>query len=140
MSSLQDCPEKPNCVSSQASQASHFIPPIALQLDAQDQHAGKAALVRLRGILNTLPGATVIHESEHYLYTEFKSKLFGFIDDVEFLYQPGDPHIHVRSASRVGHSDLGVNQRRVETVRQLFHAPIRVETQSKTQRKNLPAQ
>ena len=52
-----------------------------------------------------------------YLYAEYSSALFGFVDDVEFYFPPETHIIHVRSASRLGHSDLGVNRKRIEAIR-----------------------
>ena len=65
-----------------------------------------------------MPGATVIEEKPNYLYAEFRTKLLGFVDDVEFLL--GDGVIHVRSASRLGRRDFGVNRRRIESLRKIL--------------------
>ena len=59
---------------------------------------------------------------ERYIHTEFTSAFFRFVDDVEFLLDDGTRTIHVRSASRVGYSDFGVNRRRVEELRSRFDA------------------
>ena len=68
-----------------------------------------------------MPGSRVITDKQDYLYVEFKSRIMGFVDDVEF-YFPEESIIHVRSASRMGYSDLGVNRKRIETIRQHFDA------------------
>ena len=60
---------------------------------------------------------TIIEETDNYLYAEFKSKLMGFVDDVEFYRDPAANVVHVRSASRLGKSDAGVNRQRVEEIR-----------------------
>jgi len=111
---LAPAPESPNAVSSQADDESHAIAPLAFDQSAQD------TMETLRKIVEGMPGATVISQSETYLYAEFRSQIFGFVDDVEFLVDPAENVIHVRSASRVGRSDLGVNRKRVEQIREAF--------------------
>ncbi len=103
----------PNGVSSQSANAAHFIEPL--------RGAGSAAenLARLKELLRRQPRATVIKETDRYLHAEFRSALFRFVDDVEFLIE--DEVIHVRSASRVGKSDLGVNRKRIESLRVRFN-------------------
>ena len=61
--------------------------------------------------------------TETYLHAEFKSAVFRFVDDVEFFADEGAGVIQVRSAARVGNSDLGVNRKRLETIRALGSAP-----------------
>ncbi len=111
---LAPCPESPNCVSSEAVDESRRIMPIAYTGEAA------AAMKRLHDIVAALPCATVVTQRPDYLHVEFRSRFFRFVDDVEFLLEPADSVIHVRSASRVGHSDLGVNGRRVEQIRERF--------------------
>jgi uncharacterized protein (DUF1499 family) len=103
------CPATPNCVSSQATDAAHKIAPLAYTGD------GTAALAKIKTAIAALPGSKIITESDNYIYAEFTSGLMGFVDDVEFSSQDGV--IQVRSASRLGESDLGVNAKRVEAVR-----------------------
>ena len=64
--------------------------------------------------------ARIVAAEERYIHAEFTSALFRFVDDVEFLLDSETKTIHVRSASRVGYSDLGVNRRRVEEIRSRF--------------------
>jgi uncharacterized protein (DUF1499 family) len=68
-------------------------------------------------VIQNLERTKVITETENYLHTEFTSKVMGFVDDVEFLLNDSTKVIHVRSASRLGESDLGVNRKRIETIR-----------------------
>ena len=75
-----------------------------------------ANIAQVKAALLTMPGAQIIREQDQYLYAEFTTRLMGFVDDVEFLEQDG--RTHVRSASRLGKSDLGVNRKRIETLRQ----------------------
>jgi uncharacterized protein (DUF1499 family) len=104
----------PNCVSSQAdpADAEHYVEPIAFRGSMSD----------LRRVVELMRGATVIEERPGYLYAEYRSPLFGFVDDVEFLVTEGV--LHVRSASRLGRRDFGVNRNRVEKLRRrLTKAP-----------------
>lgn len=105
---LQPCPESPNCVSSQAdpSDAQHYAPP--LDVPPAD------AAARIKQVMNGL-GATLVEERDGYLAFTVTSSIFKFVDDVEFLI--GEDGVHIRSASRVGHSDLGANRKRVEAIR-----------------------
>lgn len=112
---LPDCPPRPNCVSSTAADPERFVPPLRYLGEAT------AAMRRLADVVRREPGATVVTERPDYLHAEFASALFGFVDDVEFSAAGGE-RIDVRSASRLGYSDLGTNRRRVETVRAAFAA------------------
>lgn len=107
---LKDCGSKPNCVSSTATQASHHIDAIAVSADFElDQWVN--SLVDNHGyILQTIDG--------NYAHLQTKSALFGFVDDIEFLHR--GHLLDVRSGSRVGRSDLGVNRNRVEALRLLL--------------------
>jgi uncharacterized protein (DUF1499 family) len=107
---LAPCKRTPNCVSSQAdaSDAEHYIAPIALKGDA---------IAAVRKAVESMPGANVVRTEPGYLYAEFRSKLMGFVDDVEFLHDPAAGVVHVRSASRLGRRDFGVNRARVEKLR-----------------------
>jgi uncharacterized protein (DUF1499 family) len=113
---LADCPATPNCVSSQASDPGHAVEPIAFEGPADE------AFERLKDVVQALPRTRIISAADGYLYAECTSALFRFVDDVEFLVDAEAQVIHCRSASRVGHSDLGVNRRRIERVRQEFEA------------------
>jgi len=112
---LAECPAKPNCVSSQAVDEDHFLPPIPYQGEKE------AAVMHLKKILSAFERMTIRMESDNYLHIECKSAQMGFVDDLEF-YFPEEKQIQVRSASRIGYSDLGVNRKRVETLRALFAA------------------
>ncbi len=107
------CPNTPNCVSSQASAADkeHSVEPIAFVGE------GKAAIAKLKTLIEGSERTKIIEASDTYIYAEFASKLMGFVDDVEFYADDSAKVIHVRSASRLGQSDLGVNRKRVEEMR-----------------------
>jgi uncharacterized protein (DUF1499 family) len=110
---LKPCPASPNCVNSQLQENGHAIAPIAYEGSLAD------ARERLLLILRQTKRAKVVVSETDYIRAEFRSAIFRFVDDVEF-YFPEAPVIHVRSASRVGYSDLGVNRKRVEKIREQF--------------------
>jgi len=112
--SLKPCPSSPNCVSSLADDAPHRVPPLSWAGDLTH------AKTRLRQAVLAAGDATFVVEADTYWHREFRSRWFRFVDDVEFLFDVENKLIHVRSASRVGYSDLGVNRRRVEKIRALF--------------------
>jgi uncharacterized protein (DUF1499 family) len=64
-----------------------------------------------------LPRTRIVTDAEGYLHAECRSALLGFVDDLELHLRPADAQIAVRSASRLGYSDMGVNRRRVEALR-----------------------
>jgi uncharacterized protein (DUF1499 family) len=111
---LSSCPGSPNCVSSQAEDDAHRLAPLVFAGDPG------GAWARLRAVLDPWPRTRVVTATDMYLHAECTSRVFRFVDDVEFLLDRDAKLIHVRSASRIGHSDLGVNRRRVEAIRQAF--------------------
>jgi len=111
---LAPCPSSPNCVSTQAADAAHHIEPIAFD-DAPDR-----AVERLKNLIGADPRLKVITASGDYLHAEATSPIFRFVDDVEFFVDRQAKVIHFRSASRVGHSDLGANRARMERLRAAF--------------------
>lgn len=111
---LAACPATPNCVSSQAGDDAHRIAPLAYRGSAAE------AMDRLARVVAAQPGATIVTRREGYLYATFATPLMGFVDDVEFTADSARSAIDVRSASRLGYSDLGVNRKRIETVRAAF--------------------
>lgn len=73
-------------------------------------------------IVRAMPRTTVVTEEDLYLHVEFRSRVFGFVDDVEFGFDDGDALIHFRSASRTGYSDLGVNRKRMTAISEAYLA------------------
>lgn len=114
---LAACPNSPNCVSSQSpsSDETHFIQPLKYSSTTEK------ALADLKNVIESEDRTKIINESSDYLYAEFKSALMGYVDDVEFYLDSSTNTIHVRSASRLGQSDLGVNRKRIETIRTKFN-------------------
>lgn len=111
---LAACPNKPNCVSSQSDDPAHVVEPLSYEGPRE------AAIRRVRAILAADPRATIITEDADYLHAEYQATIF--VDDVEFHFPADAPRVDIRSASRVGHSDLGANRRRVEAIRVAFSA------------------
>jgi uncharacterized protein (DUF1499 family) len=84
---------------------------IALQGD------GKATIDKIAAVIEDLPGSHIAERRDDYLYAQFTTPLMRFVDDVEFWFDPAAGVVHVRSASRVGHKDFGVNRARIENIR-----------------------
>ena len=80
------------------------------------------AMEALVKIIEATPRTRIVSRSQDYIYAEYQSALMGFVDDVEFWFEPGAKTIQVRSASRLGYSDFGVNRARVEDIRRRFAA------------------
>ncbi|MBM0743359.1 DUF1499 domain-containing protein [Phormidium sp. CLA17] len=108
---LAACPASPNCVSSQGQDAEHQIEPLRYEGTPTE------AIAQLKKTIESLPRTQIIQTTDRYLYAEFTSALMGFVDDVEFYVNLSQPTIEVRSASRLGESDLGVNRQRIEAIR-----------------------
>ena len=111
---LRACPKSPNCVSSESDNASSRVEPLTFQGPPEKTWGDLKETIREMG-------GKIQEEHDGYLWATFTSRLFRFVDDVEFRMVSTDGTIHVRSGSRVGYSDLGVNRRRVEKVRTLFN-------------------
>lgn len=108
---LEPCPSSPNCVVSQDGDEKHAVEPIVYNGDRSDV---KEALLK---VLSVVPRTEVIEDNGDYIRTESTSRIFKFVDDAEFYFPKDENVIQVRSASRVGESDLGVNRRRIEQIR-----------------------
>jgi uncharacterized protein (DUF1499 family) len=111
---LRPCPGSPNCVCSQDVGRDSSIDPLTFT------GSSAKALDRLKNAVLAMPRTRLVDEGPGYLRFEFRSAVFRFTDDVEFLFDGDNPVIQVRSASRVGYSDLGVNRRRIEAIRLKF--------------------
>ena len=112
-----DCPDKPNCISSKSMISTHMLSPIkykGTKLEAKET---------LLKVLESMPRTRVSTNTENFLHVEFTSKIFRFVDDVEFYFDESEM-IHFRSASRVGQSDMGVNRDRMNEISRLFFEAI----------------
>ena len=103
---LAACPGTPNCVNSQSDDAQSKIEALPA-----------VSIAEIKSIVEGMERTTIVEETDNYLYAEFKSKLMGYVDDVEFYLDSNANAVQVRSASRLGKSDLGVNRKRVEEIR-----------------------
>ena len=108
---LSACPETPNCVLSQNPDSAHAIDSIPYR-----QSTSEARELLLK-VLSVVPRTTVIENSGNYIRVEFQTNLLGFVDDGEFYFPSNEKLIHMRSASRMGESDLNLNHRRIEQIR-----------------------
>jgi uncharacterized protein (DUF1499 family) len=113
---LSPCPASPNCVSSQGSDKEHTVEPFIYTASRQQ------ALANLRQIILHMKRTKIVYESGNYLHAEFTSAIFRFVDDVEFYFEENAKIIQVRSASRIGKSDFGVNRKRMESIRAAWNA------------------
>jgi uncharacterized protein (DUF1499 family) len=116
---LKRPPRTPNAVTSQldlwpdaAPRADLRIGPIALL-----SGGGPATIARIAQVIEDLPNARIVERRDDYLYAQFTSALLRFVDDVEFWFDPAAGVVQVRSASRVGRKDFGVNRARIEQIR-----------------------
>jgi uncharacterized protein (DUF1499 family) len=108
---LVDCPEKPNCVSTQATKPEHAIVPFTYS-----KPLGEAKQA-LKEEIAKISDATLVKEEGPYLHFEFRSRVLRFVDDVEFIFNEETKTLQFRSASRFGYSDWGVNRKRMEYIR-----------------------
>lgn len=105
------CPNSPNCVSSQAADNSHFIAPFKIITQSDE------AWTALKQALLSQPRTLITKESTQSLDAEATSFIFRFVDDIKIIFDRDKQLIHIRSASRIGYSDFGVNRQRVEQLR-----------------------
>ena len=112
---LPPCPDKPNCVSTLAKDA-HKIAPI------QYKSTPDAAMQHLLTVLRAMDRTTIVASDAQSIRAEFRTRIFRFVDDAQFVIDEASKTIHFRSASRLGYSDLGVNRKRMEEIRAAFAA------------------
>ncbi|QDV22061.1 DUF1499 domain-containing protein [Aureliella helgolandensis] len=104
---LASCPDKPNCVSSQATRAEQAMPPLHFSGDHPQ------ALEAVVTLLSSMPRVKLVERQANSLHFTFTSLVLRFVDDVEFAIAPDTQLLHFRSASRLGYSDLGANRKRM---------------------------
>jgi len=113
---LSPCPKSPNCVSSLSEDKAHHVEPLTYNSTLEE------AREKLISVINSMKRSEIATAENNYLHITFTSFLFRFVDDVEFSFDDERKLIDVRSASRTGYSDFGVNRRRVEEIRRRFMA------------------
>ena len=107
---LAPCPDSPNCVSTKSKDPGHVMPPLPYL------KSGEESMDRLVAIVREMKRATIVSATPSYLHVEFRSALFRFVDDVEFVLEDSARLIHFRSASRTGYYDFGVNRKRMKEI------------------------
>jgi uncharacterized protein (DUF1499 family) len=110
---LRPCPDRPNCVCSEDGETTAWVEPLGFE--GPPTKAWERLQITIREM-----GGKIQSQSDEYIWATFRTKVFRFVDDVECRLVTGDGVIHVRSASRIGYSDLGLNRRRVEELRARF--------------------
>ena len=114
---LSDCPDSPNCVSTSSSRPDSRIEPIIFP------ETVNAAKLKLEGIIRKMSGSRIVKSEGNYIHAEYRSRIFGFVDDLEVLLDDNQKLIYLRSSSRIGYSDFGVNRKRTDEIRRLFAEP-----------------
>jgi len=114
---LAPCPDSPNCVSSKSKDPGHAMPPLPYL------NTGQESMDRVVAIVREMKRATIVSSTPSYLHVEFRSAIFRFVDDVEFLMEDSARLIHFRSASRTGYYDFGVNRRRMQEISERYLNP-----------------
>jgi uncharacterized protein (DUF1499 family) len=120
-SGLKDCPNSPNCVSTEARDEKHRTEPF------QIKGAPEAGWTAIVNSVAGMPRTKIITTTDNYLHAECRSRIFRFVDDLELYLDRSNGRISVRSASRSGYSDFGVNRKRVETLRQKLQSENLIE-------------
>ena len=108
---LSGCSGPPNCVSSESDDLKRYVAPMQLI------GASANGWVAIQDVVGRLPRSRIAKATDRYLHVTLKSRFLGFIDDLELKLDPQTKIISIRSASRKGYFDLGVNRRRVENLR-----------------------
>jgi len=116
---LAACPDSPNCVSTKSTDPDSAISPLPyVETRAKSRE-------RLLLVLRSMKRCTIVTEKPAYLHAEFRSALFGFVDDVEFVFDDDERSIHFRSASRTGYYDFGANRSRMKEISHRYMDPTR---------------
>ena len=118
---LSECPNTPNCACTEnKDHAKHYISPINL---SQSTAPNFNSLLGLKEIILNMGGSIQI-EKENYISATFTSTIFRFVDDFEVRIDKANKVIHLRSASRVGRSDFGVNKKRIELFKKRYKSAL----------------
>ncbi|MBW2407271.1 MAG: DUF1499 domain-containing protein [Deltaproteobacteria bacterium] len=120
-SGLLDCPDKPNCVSSLAKNPKYRVEPFTLKNDP------KTSWDRVQETVGSIPRTKIVSANNIDIHAECRSLIFRFVDDLNLHLIPISHTIHIRSASRTGYSDLGVNRRRIENLRKTLRQKAIIE-------------
>lgn len=114
---LSPCPQKPNCVQSyQPADTEHYVSPLTLKPNSTQSHQAIVRAIKATG--GSIQADSMSAEGQHYIHAEYQSRWLKFIDDVEVLIT--DNAVHIRSASRIGYSDMGVNAERYQQIKTAY--------------------
>jgi uncharacterized protein (DUF1499 family) len=122
---LSDCPDTPNCVCSFDQRPAHQVESLVLTPDELTRIG--EVIPWTEEILSDFTGCQIVTREPNYLHAEFRTAVFGFVDDLQLLWDVDERTLHFRSASRAGRSDFGVNRSRVDRVRGALAAAIRTD-------------
>lgn len=111
---LAPCPDSPNCVSTQSESKRHAMAPLPY---LQTREASRE---RILSILKGMRRTEIVKQTESYIHVEFRTAIWGFADDVEFLFDDAARFVHFRSASRTGYYDFGLNRRRMKEISEKY--------------------
>ena len=111
---LHACPNSPNCVSSQSKDTKHYVKPLV--------NASENSLYEIKTYLIKHYKTDIVEETPIYLHVVITSKIFKFKDDLEFLLDQKNRVIQIRSASRIGYSDMNVNRKRIEKMQRVINS------------------
>jgi uncharacterized protein (DUF1499 family) len=111
---LHVCPNKPNCVCSEYKRSTAYVAPLDFD-DEPDEAWG-----RLQSVIGKRARSKVVETGEGYVRVECTSRILRFVDDLEFRLDRKNRVIHIRSSSRIGYSDLGINSQRAAEIRAAF--------------------
>lgn len=112
---LSPCDGGPHCVSSQSTDPDRHVDAI------QYKGTRSGAQQLMSSIIRFTEGAKIVNEQEGYLHATYRSQVMGFVDDLELLFPPNQKIIELRSSSRIGYYDFGVNRDRAEALRKAFN-------------------
>ena len=116
---LTKCTDKPNCACSEfEADVDHYVEPIGISASTASK-----ALSRIKNSIREMGGSIQV-EKGNYVAASFTSSIFRFVDDLEIRVDTDQKMIHLRSASRVGHSDRGVNRKRIERLKNLVRQEL----------------
>lgn len=111
---LAPCPDSPNCVSTQTESKRHAMAPLPYL------QTREASRTRILNILKGMKRMEIVKVTDFYIHVEFRTALWGFVDDVEFLFDEASRVVHFRSASRAGYYDFGLNRRRMKEISERY--------------------
>ena len=111
---LAPCPDSPNCVSTQSESKRHSMAPLPYL------QRREASRTRILNILKGMKRMEIVKVTDFYIHVEFRTALWGFVDDVEFLFDDASRVVHFRSASRTGYYDFGLNRRRMKEISERY--------------------